>query len=357
MIFLHPDNNLGHHKAKHRIVPIFIPFAGCPQRCIFCGQDMQTGHIIEPSHVALAHLENIMQERATQDAKPVEIAFYGGTFTALDKNLQMAFLDCAQRWREKNLLTAVRCSTRPDCINYNWLCTLKERGLDMIELGVQTFYEHALQVSRRAYESETVYQAVDILRRVGMPFGLQLLPGMPEVSPEIFLHDMQKALDLTPSCMRLYPCLVLEKTGLATWWREGRYAPWSLETTVPVLAKALLMAWKAGVPIIRIGLNHDTALEKAVLAGPLHPALGGMVKAEALRLYITEKIHDFQENTSLDDGKAISSEKKYSLCVPRRWRGLFWGHTNGLVADYAALGIAREAVSWHDEEYFILEKM
>lgn len=353
MIFHHPDKNLAQKQKKHRIVPIFIPFAGCPQRCIFCGQDVQTGHPVEPSHHSLAHLQKIMEQREAQGAKqglePVEVAFYGGTFTALKKDTQMAFLDCAQHWRTKGLVTAVRCSTRPDCIDYDWLCTLKERGLDMIELGVQSFHKEALHVSRRAYEAAAVYKAIDDLRRVGMPFGIQLLPAMPEVTPDIFLDDMQKALTLGPSCMRLYPCLVLEGTGLAAWWREGRYAPWSLDTTVPVLAKALLMAWKADVPIIRIGLNQDEALEKAVLAGPVHPALGGMVKAEALRLYITEKIQELGTQSH-------ESKPSYALQVPRQWRGLFWGHANSLVAGYAALGISKDDVTWHDEEYFTIKK-
>lgn len=349
MIFPYPDKNVLQEQNKHRILPIFIPFAGCPQRCIFCGQDIQTGHAVEPSYFALEHVQKIMLQRAEQDASPIEIAFYGGTFTALDRDLQLAFLDRAKTWKEKGLVTGVRCSTRPDCIDYTWLCTLKKRGLDMVELGVQSFYAEALHKSRRGYEANAVYEAVASLKQAGMPFGIQLLPAMPEVSPEIFLDDMQKALDLAPLCMRLYPCLVLEQTGLATWWREGRYIPWSLETTVSVLAKALLMAWKADVNIIRIGLNQDEALEKAVLAGPMHPALGGMVKSEALLLYIAEKTEELDKNTNENKGP-------YSLRVPRRWRGLFWGHSNNLVKKYEVLGLRKDDVTWHDEEYFEIKK-
>lgn len=342
MIFLHPEPPL----KKHRILPVFIPFAGCPQRCIFCAQDKQTGLAVAPSHHALAQLETALEERAKNNAVPVEIAFYGGTFTALAQDLQLALLDLCSVWRKRGMVTAVRCSTRPDCIESAWVQILQNRGLDLIELGVQSFNAHALQISKRGYLAETVYHATACLHSLGMPFGIQLLPGMPSVDTRQFLSDMHEALSLHPVCMRLYPCLVLEGTKLAAWWQEGRYTPWTLEEAVPTLAQALMMTWEAGVPVIRIGLTHDKALEQALLAGPAHPALGSMVKAKALHSYIAQKIQSFPKHDS----------HHFSLAVPRRWQGLFWGHANNLVNDYARLGIRQEHVHWCHDTHFTLEQ-
>ncbi len=298
-----------------------------------------------PSHHALTQLETALEERAKNNAAPVEIAFYGGTFTALAQDLQLALLDLCSAWRKRGMVTAVRCSTRPDCIESAWIQILQDRGLNLIELGVQSFNAQALQISKRGYLAEAVYHATTCLHSLGVPFGVQLLPGMPNVHQAQFLSDMQEALSLQPACMRLYPCLVLEGTGLAAWWREGRYTPWTLEEAVPALAQALMMTWKAGVPVIRIGLTHDKALEQALLAGPAHPALGSMVKAKALHAYIEQKIQSFQKHDN----------QQYNLAVPRRWQGLFWGHANSLVGDYATLGIHQEHVHWCDEAHFTLE--
>jgi hypothetical protein len=348
---------------------------------VFCAQDVQTGQRGGAAAVvrALAQAEARLEHEARQmdgardidetrepDATPepgaahgapasgkspapLEIAFYGGTFTLLPEAERAACLDLAQRWRQRGVVCRVRCSTRPDAVTERGLADLRAAGMDCVELGVQSFDDAALAASGRGYAGEVARAACAMVAGAGLELGVQLMPGMPGVTPEVFRADVRTALlpDTagTPplaAFLRFYPCLVLRGTPLAERWRAGDYAPWPLETTVDALADGLLAAWARGVAVVRMGLSPEDGLDDAVLAGPVHPALGQLVKAEALRRYVAGHV-----------ARLPGPPARFG--VPRRLRGLLWGHANGLVDAYAAMGITRAMVHWRDDDNFSLE--
>lgn len=371
---------VGAARLRPRILPIFLPFAGCPSRCVFCAQDVQTGRrggsacVADALALAEARLQAEAQHTdAIGDGKhgshaPLELAFYGGTFTLLPEAERDACLAFAQRWRQRGVVCRVRCSTRPDAVTDAMLAELRDRGVDCVELGVQSFDDAALAAAGRGYSGGVARAACAGVAAAGLELGVQLMPGMPGVTPQVFRADVCEALRPLPgnaapahreepgqpasapaladrsaaSFLRFYPCLVLRGTALAEHWRQGRYAPWTLEATVDALADGLLAAWACAVPVVRMGLSPEDGLEEAVLAGPTHPALGQLVKAEALRRHIAGWVAQL--------GRAPTR-----LVVPRSLRGLFWGHANGLMAAYARMGITPALVSWHDDAHFLLE--
>ncbi len=351
---------------RPRILPVFLPFAGCPTRCVFCAQDVQTGQRGGTATVvrALAQAETRLEHEARQmdgardiggtpepgkSPAPLEIAFYGGTFTLLPEAERAACLDLARRWLQRGVICRVRCSTRPDAVTERDLAGLRAAGMDCVELGVQSFDDAALSASGRGYAGEAARAACAMVAGAGLELGVQLMPGMPGVTPEVFRADVRTALlpdtGGTPplaAFLRFYPCLVLRGTPLAERWRAGDYAPWLLETTVDALAGGLLAAWARGVAVVRMGLSPEDGLDDAVLAGPVHPALGQLAKAEALRRHVAAHV-----------ARLPGPPARFG--VPRRLRGLLWGHANGLVDAYAAMGITRAMVHWRDDDNFSLE--
>ncbi|BFR49827.1 radical SAM protein [Nitratidesulfovibrio sp. HK-II] len=336
---------------------------------MFCAQDVQTGQRGGADSVARAleqaearlKQEALTMNKALQadtpqgaDAPqpppgPLEIAFYGGTFTLLPEAERAACLDLAARWRERGVVCRVRCSTRPDAVTERGLANLRAAGMDCVELGVQSFDDAALEAASRGYAGSVARAACAMVAGAGLQLGVQLMPGMPGVTPEVFRADVRTALlpdnagaHPLASFLRFYPCLVLRGTPLAERWRTGSYVPWSLETTVDGLADGLLAAWARGVAVVRMGLSPEDGLDDAVLDGPVHPALGQLAKAEALRRHVVAQLAQLP-------GPPVR------FGVPRRLRGLLWGHANGLVAAYAAMGISRDMVYWRDDDIFSLE--
>ena len=313
--------------AHAKILPVFLPFAGCPQRCIFCDQAAQTGQAPQPLEEIYARLEAQLAKMPATAAPP-ELAFYGGTFTALPAPWPRRFVGLAGRFLASRLISRIRCSTRPDALDPAQLEELRALGLSLVELGVQSFDDAALSDSQRGYDGATALAACMAVREAGLSLGIQLMPGLPGQTREAFLVDVAQVAALRPELARLYPCQVLEGTPLAALWRAGGYEPWELDVAVDALARALLTLWAVGVPTARIGLAEQEGL--TILAGPRHPALGQLARSRALLLHVAEQLAALP-------GSAPSP--KMVLNIPRRLQGEALGQRNELAPEYAALGL------------------
>ncbi|MGX7948696.1 elongator complex protein 3 [Oleidesulfovibrio alaskensis] len=337
IIFYHPEPA---PRTRH-IRPVFIPFAGCPGRCVFCAQTAQTG--VGPAALSerYSQLQKELQLAYEAGESPFELAYYGGTFTALDDMWQEKFIALGRQYRHKGLVTSIRCSTRPDCVDVAGLQRLHRMGLDTVELGIQSFSNDALTRSGRGYTAHTAVTGCRIVREAGLGLGIQLMPGLPGHSEGAFLRDVRTACSLGPDMVRLYPCLVFEGTLLASWWRNGRYRPWGVARASVMLGMALNTFWKHGIRVIRAGVAHVPSLAGKVLAGAYHPALGSMARGEALAGLVSF-------HTLMLGGKATE------LYAPRRFQGEFWGHRNTLVPRWARHGLGRSNVHWWDKSFFLL---
>lgn len=317
---------------------MFLPQAGCPGRCSFCAQDLQTGKPGQTLEQALRAMNQAL--RAQPAGRPLEVAFYGGTFTALEPAWMERFLALTREHRERGVVLGVRCSTRPDAAAPELLGRLAGLGLDTVELGVQTFRDSALLQARRGHDGAASLRACRAVRETGLTLGLHLLPGLPGVTPEVFAQDVALAVAQEPAFVRLHPCLVLAGSGLEGPWREGAFVPWGLDATVDALARASLAFWRAGIAVARVGVAVEPALEAAVLAGPRHPALGSMVRARALFLEAKER---------------LAGRPALTLEAPASASGEFWGHAGDLEGAWAALGLHRGNVRFQDREDFLVQ--
>lgn len=339
----------GRTGERQAVVPVFLPFHGCPVRCVFCAQDVQTGladaslrqgaasQAAPQISTGIAHVlgeaRQNLRHRHDAGQPPAEMAFYGGTFTALPENELAACLDLAREALEQGWISTFRCSTRPDRVDAATLQRLRAAGCGVVELGVQSFADSALAASRRGYTGETALAACHTVLAAGLKLGVQLLPGMPGHTPEHFAHDVPTALAAGADMLRFYPCLVLEGTGLAAMWRAGSYLPWPLEQTLDALAHGWLAAIRAGVPVIRMGLAPEPGLAEAILAGPVDRELGGRVKGRALLLAVREALQSSAEQQN------YLPECGFALRLPRAMQGFFWGAGGELRPVWAALGL------------------
>jgi histone acetyltransferase (RNA polymerase elongator complex component) len=330
------------------IYPVFIPFAGCRERCVFCSQEAQTGR---PA-LAVRDLPTFLQkalapllERNHQG--PFELAYYGGTFTALPQGVRDEFMRRAAQLKAVGRIAQVRCSTRPDAVTPALLRTLKAQGLDTVELGIQSFCDVPLARSRRNYGGAMAVKACRLVKEAGLRLGIQLMPGMPGMSEEDFRRDAAIATAIKPAFLRLYPCLVLDNTVLAGLWRSGDFTPWTMEAVLKTLPEALLLFWARGIRVIRLGLAPQAGLNENILAGPAHPALGQRLRSLAMYRLVLDKIKQA--------GPDRTAHRASRLRAPRRFQGEFYGHGGELKAAWAELGLGPNNVEWLDQEHFELE--
>lgn len=328
MIFSHPEPV----SRKTRILPIFMPFAGCRTRCVYCSQTVQTG----TAESQLKNIYTFLQQTlaSAEDGAGYEVAFYGGTFTAIPFEWQERLVSLAGQYIESGKVTGVRCSTRPDAVDPERLSQLRNLGLKTVELGVQTYNNTVLTNSKRGYTEDVIVSACNIVKKSSLELGIQLLPGLSGMDKKIFQTDVKKTCDLAPAVVRLYPCLVFESTVLARWYARGEFAPWGLDETVEALGMGVLRLWQHGIRVIRIGVAQEDGLTDSLIAGPFHPAMGNMVRSEALRCLLVEKMKQLNKPFS-------------RLVLPKRYQGELWGYKGAHREFWKQQGMSPEnALGW-----------
>ena len=337
LYFRHPEP----FRSRHRLYPVFLPFAGCPFKCIYCSQEAQTGQ----QQTSLEQMaQKIHQDISTlfkKNLEPYSLGFFGGTFTALPAANQELFLETALKLKKAGAVSHVRCSTRPDCMDHRQIRLLKDYRTDMVELGIQSFDNLVLSLSKRGYDGKKALEASRRVKKSGLELGIQLMPGLPGSNTQSFAKDLQTTAWMQPAAVRLYPCLVLKGTVLARQWSREKYKPWPLNTTLAQVSNALLRMWLAGIPVIRTGLAPEGSLLPQIKAGPWHPALGAICRGRALGAYVAAMA------SRLGAGPL-------QVHVPQRYISDFWGHKKENEKLYQRSGIFRENVDTWDHELFML---
>ncbi|MCL1905885.1 MAG: radical SAM protein [Clostridiales bacterium] len=261
--------------AKGHILPFFIPMQGCANRCVYCDQHIISGQLNAPAPQQIER-----EALAYTGPRPAQIAFYGGSFTALPPDIQKAYLQAAKPALKRGLIDSIRVSTRPDAIDDAALNLLAAYGVTTVELGIQSFDEDVLNAAGRTYSPKKARMACLAVHQAGFSLGVQLMTGLPLDTPQKSLRSIEQSCEIPADFFRIYPTLVLQNTPLAAMYAQGAYKPQELGEAVALAADMLAIAAKRGIGVIRLGLNPSPSLERALVAGPYHPAFGQMVRGE-----------------------------------------------------------------------------
>ncbi len=267
-------------KRKPLVIPIFIPHEGCPHRCVYCDQATISG-VSQFSWSPGLVREHVQSYLGNSNRYPVQVAFYGGTFTLLSEARQRVFLESVQELLEQGRVHSLRLSTRPDAIEANNLNFLHSMGVKTIELGAQSLSDKVLAATARGHSARQAYKASLELQKLGFEVGLQLMPGLPGDCWETFSNTVEKSIALQPNFVRLYPTVVLANTPLERLYLRGLFKPLSLDEAVEWCKKAKQSFNHASIPVIRTGLQPTISLEQPgrIVSGPYHPAFGQLVQS------------------------------------------------------------------------------
>ncbi len=320
------------------IRPVFLPGIGCPTRCIYCQQRAQTGSTLQAVDQIYTQLAQDLEQASKAGCRPFELAFFGGTFTALPHQWPLKFLELASIYKRQGIVLSVRCSTRPDCCSGSDLRELAQCGLDTVELGVQSFCPQVLHFCNRGHGPETIEEACAEVQTAGMGLGLQLLPGLPGHDLRTWLMDVRRTCRIQPNFARIYPCVVLKGTPLHRMYLRGEFTPWTLEQTVYALARGFVRLWAVGIPVIRMGLHPEPDLLPTVAAGPWHPCLGSLVRSKVMRALLKTLC------LRLPPGPK-------TLSCPRSLQGDLWGYRGRNRIYLENIGITPKNSNYDDRAY------
>lgn len=252
--------------------PVFLSMKGCQRRCVYCDQKAITGQ--EPPSP-----EDVKREIGALHRKIDEICLFGGSFTCLPVSTQDGYLNIS-----KDLSIPTRMSTHPLCIDEETLDRLSDYPISMIELGISSLDDGVLSLCRRGYTGEEAIKAMKMILDRGFPLCAQMMIGLPGQTKDSSLKDLsllERLKGPRDMTLRIYPCLVLKNTELESMIQEG-YRPISVDEAVSWGGEILFNARRKGFYVQRIGLSETQSLSDAVVGGPHHPALGEIIRGEAM---------------------------------------------------------------------------
>ncbi|MGB4438106.1 MAG: radical SAM protein [Sedimentibacter sp.] len=294
---------------KMKIIPIFVPHVGCPNDCVFCNQKTITGMgtVVANSRYVT---EIVEKYRKTIDEDTyTELAFFGGSFTAIDLELQEELLSVGKYYKDMGVIKRIRCSTRPDAINENILKLQKKYGMDIIELGIQSLDEVVLKLSNRGHTKYDSINASKLIKEHNFILGHQIMPGLPGSTREKDIKTCLESVSMKPDIVRIYPTLTIKDTELVNMYEQGNYKPLTVEEAVDISAYMYSQYAVNNINVIRIGLQNTDSIneEEDVVAGPFHPAFRQLVEE---KIYLSSIILKLKNMNLKDKHIIISANDK-----------------------------------------------
>lgn len=282
---------------KHINVALFVPDEGCPHQCSFCNQKTISGKteslkVEEIDRAVEIALESI-------GCNEGEIAFFGGSFTAIDKEYMLALLEGAYKYIRKGLFRGIRISTRPDCISGEILDILEKYGVTAIELGCQSMDDRVLRLNTRGHLQSDVELSAILIKERGFELGVQMMTGLYGDSDDGAVETAKRLIALSPDTVRIYPTIVLEGTRLCELYRKGEYLPQSVEEAAELCKRLLVMFEANGIRVIRLGLHSGGNVEEGFVAGPYHPAFREICES---KIYLDNVLSELDRN-NITQGK------------------------------------------------------
>ncbi len=276
---------------KHSNIAIFIPHAGCPYQCSYCNQHTITGQETLPHAQDVQRIcTKALQEcRSPQDT---EIAFFGGSFTAIDRAYMRELLEAAQPFLGEKGFSGIRISTRPDAIDQEILGILRRYGVTAIELGVPSMSDDVLRANGRGHSSADVIRASGLIREAGIELGIQQMMGLYGADDLTEAETIRDIARLKPATVRIYPVVIFRGTHLAVLHRQEKFRPMEFDRLLDMLGAAIRDYEAQGIRVIKCGLHASEFVENDRIAGFYHPALRELAESRLFRRIMLEALKE-----------------------------------------------------------------
>ncbi len=325
---------------KHSNISIFIPHVGCPHQCSFCDQRTISGaqHLPDGNEVREICSQALAEIKSPENT---EIAFFGGSFTAIPRDYMTELLEAAEEFVGEGKFSGIRCSTRPDCIDDEILSLLKQSGVTAIELGAQSMSEKVLELNERGHTSADVVKAAGLIKKYGFELGLQMMTGLYGSSVQTDMETFNKLAELCPAVMRIYPVVILSGTKLAELYKSGEYVPYSFDEAVELCSEILQYADEKGIRVIKCGLHASEFVEQDMVGGFYHPAFRELCES---RIYL-RKIEELAEGCSY-----------VHISVPSRDISRAVGHKKSNIEYFRQKGIEIKVSGSADDKISVIER-
>lgn len=299
---------------SHSNISIFVPHIGCPHMCAFCNQHTITGtekipHADDVRKICIQAMNEI------KDYSQTEIAFFGGSFTAVPREYMLELLEAADEFVGEGKFKGIRISTRPDYIDEEILDILAEHKVTAIELGAQSMSDSVLEANERGHSSKDVaYASMLIKSRNCFELGLQMMVGLYKSTREDEIKTWNRIKALSPKTVRIYPVVILKGTKLGELYESGEFVPMEFNDVVDLCADFLEDAQQNNIEVIKLGLHASEVVESQMAGGFYHPAFRELCEG---RNYL-KKIELLLKDKDIEEAVISVNSKELSKAIGQK---------------------------------------
>ena len=284
---------------KHGNISVFVPFNGCPHQCSFCNQRSITGVKYQPTVQDVDKaVEAALLSKISYD---YEIAFFGGSFTAINREYMVSLLEAAYKYVKDGTVSGIRLSTRPDAVDMEIMEILCKYGVTAVELGAQSMCDDVLQKNMRGHTADDVRSAAKLIKEYGVSLGLQMMTGLYASNRDKDIYTAKEIIKLKPDTVRIYPTITIKNTVLGDLYENGEYVPDTLEKSVELCAFLLKMFMQNNIEVIRLGLHYSDELERDMLSRNYHPAFKELCENKLMK----DKFMEMTQALSITGGNVM----------------------------------------------------
>lgn len=198
---------------KNPALYVHIPF--CFSKCDYCDFfSVSCKEKIPDSYVdALCkELDFYVQKYQIENLKTVYI---GGGTPSLLSSFQIEKLISYILSKSKSKPKEITFEANPESLSLEKLQSLEKSGVNRLSLGIQSFNEKALSAVNRHCSAKIALGALELVKKNWHgTLNLDIIAGLPFLSDDDFLADLQKIVSYNPEHISMYTLTVEEETPL-----------------------------------------------------------------------------------------------------------------------------------------------
>lgn len=198
---------------------IHIPF--CKQACHYCDFHFSTS-MKKKEEMVLALVKELEFRKDDFQNEVVEtIYFGGGTPSVLSIDDIRFLIDAVYQNYQVVEHPEITLEANPDDLDEETILQFANSLINRLSIGIQSFFEDDLQLMNRAHNSEEAKKCLAVATQHFDNISIDLIYGMPNMSNEKWLKNIETALSFNISHISCYALTVEPKTALYKMIKSG----------------------------------------------------------------------------------------------------------------------------------------
>ena len=198
---------------------IHIPF--CKQACHYCDFHFSTS-LKKKDEMVLALAKEIKLRATEFKDEVVETIYFGGGTPSILEISDLRFL-IDEVFRNYDVVEnpEITIEANPDDLSEDRIIEFAKTKINRLSIGIQSFFEDDLRLMNRAHNSEEAKKCLEIATKYFDNISIDLIYGIPNMSHEKWLQNIEIALSFNVPHISSYALTVEPKTALHTFIQKG----------------------------------------------------------------------------------------------------------------------------------------